>query len=229
MSNNRHKIPAATTTAGVTTWLARVTKAILLEMDNLQDIKRILNRAYHYHERTPTPQQLQMYAEDLMEFPAAQVERAIKVWNTKKPPEGHNPRPPKPCDIIDLLAPKVSMEAEANALAASILKCVSTCGYTQPKRAEETIGPIGWQIVQARAGWKNLCETVTVDNLTTMHAQLRDSAKSVLMMRPMEDVEIRQVTGRETVKMQKPELRRLSSIAEVLEGMPQPNQAEAGG
>jgi hypothetical protein len=88
---------------------------------------------------------------------------------------------PLPSDIRKLIAPdSISDLAVANDVAGRIGGAMSRFGYTNPRQAEQFIGPIGWAVVRILGGWQHLCNTITTDEMRTFHAQCRELAKSQL-------------------------------------------------
>lgn len=81
-------------------------------------------------------------------------------------------------EIIKVMNPTSDPEAEAQEVAARIIEAVSKDGYTNHSRAKMRIGDLGWQVVEGFGGWRQLCETLTDKNVTSIRAQLRDLAKA---------------------------------------------------
>lgn len=166
----------------VSAWLKVALETIRMDLSRLRDLKVLLHDNYAYFATPLAPMQMQMYAEDLLAYPVQDVERAMRRWRLDGPPPGHKPRPPLPSDLIKIINPPVDEQAQANAIAATILACVGKFGHVHPGRAQEYMGETAWSVVQMRGSWSELCRTVTVDNFSGHHAQLRDSARAVLAM-----------------------------------------------
>ena len=199
-----------------TAWLAKAREAIALDVKALRDIKVLLHDNYAYFTTPLAPVQMAMMAEDLLPYPVGDIEMAMREWRVCGPPPGHKPRPPMPSDLIRIMRPTIDENAKANAFAATILRCVSKFGYTSPARAQDYMGPVAWQVVKMRGTWADLCRTVTVDNFSSVHAQLRDSAKAVISQGRAVMPHNRSLPSSETVAFGKAHGRRLSSISEVL-------------
>ena len=203
----------------VTTWLRRAEKAIRVDFQKMQHLKGLISANHRYYSCNLGPTQIQMMAEDLMDYPVDEIEGAMRKWRVDGPPPGQKPRPPLPCDLIGLMRPPMDRDAKANAMASTILACIGKFGYMRPDRAQDYMGEASWQVVTMRGSWVELCRSVTVDNLSTFHAQLRDTAKAVLAMRmnPNEAQPQLGTATRRQLAYARPELRRLSSIGEVIE------------
>jgi hypothetical protein len=88
---------------------------------------------------------------------------------------------PMPGQIIEILNPSLSTEAKANQIARMIPEAILKFGYPNPTEAKAYIGEIGWQIVQSKGGWFDVCNYHgDVWDAGTFHAQARDSAKAII-------------------------------------------------
>lgn len=58
-------------------------------------------------------------------------------------------------------------------IATKIETAISRFGYTNEKRAEEFLGPLGWAVVEKLGGWARVCEVETRD-LTSVRKQWRE-------------------------------------------------------
>lgn len=113
------------------------------------------------------------YLAALDDLNPAQVLLALKDWIKKG--RGF----PYPSEIREMILPEVSGDDHAVDVASSIIAAISTCGYTNPARAREMIGDLGWEVVQRFGGWRNVCENSDHEQLNTMRAQLRGLAEVV--------------------------------------------------
>lgn len=199
-----------------TAWLTKAREAIALDLKALRDIKVLLHDNYAYFTAPLAPAQMAMMAEDLLPYPVDEIDTAMREWRVCGPPPGHKPRPPMPSDLIRIMRPTLDENAKANAIAATILRCVSKFGYISPSGAAEYMGPVAWQVVKMRGTWADLCRTVTVDNFSLMHAQLRDSAKAVISQSRAVGPRALALAPSETVTFGNAHRRKLSSISEVL-------------
>lgn len=79
-----------------------------------------------------------------------------------------------------VLPPEPTPEELAIDAADRIVTCLSTCGYTNPTRAKEQIGELGWVFVEKSGGWSNLClSVVRTEDLPTLRAQWRRSIMAI--------------------------------------------------
>lgn len=199
-------------------WRSQMEAYLMGEVEHCQAIKMVLHHTYQYYGQHLAPMQLAMMAEDLDAFEPREVEAAVRTWRRKRPEPGHKPRPPMPNELIAILVPKMTEDAEASMLAQSIVGAIKRIGYNKPARAKEELGPIAWAAICARGGWEAMCQQTQEKDLNTLQAQLRDAIRADLQMRddPML-AEMRRVTGRTTLSMARPSIRRLSSIQEVMQ------------
>jgi hypothetical protein len=116
---------------------------------------------------------LNAYVDAMSDLDPNDVLRALKDW--LRTGKGF----PYPADIRAKVMPELDDEDDAQDIANTVIKCISTCGYTNQDRAEEQIGPRGWVVVQRMGGWKHLCETTTHQNEGFLRAQIRDYAQTI--------------------------------------------------
>lgn len=199
-------------------WRRQMEAYVMGEVDHSKAIKMVLHQTYQYYGQHLAPMQLAMMAEDLDAFEPHDVETAARAWRRKSPEPGHKPRPPMPSELIAMLVPKMTEDAEAAMLATSIIGAIRRIGYNKPERAESELGPVAWTAIQARGGWQAMCQSTQTKDLNTLQAQLRDALRAQLQMRddPMM-AEMRRVTGRSHLSLARPTMRRLSSIQEVVQ------------
>lgn len=130
-----------------------------------------------YYGRQLSETVLKMYAKDLADLDPGEVVAAYDLYR-------HNPANrqfPLPAQIRELINPEefISAEAQAREIAARIIGTVKMFGWNNAVAAEKFIGPIGWQAIQRRGGWADLCQNLG-ENLseTTLQAQMRDLIES---------------------------------------------------
>lgn len=117
---------------------------------------------------------LAAFVEALSDLDQSAVLFALKDWI--KTSKGF----PYPSDIREKLMPEISDEDDAQDVANLVIAAVSSCGYTNPERAREKIGDLGWETVTRMGGWKNICETLNHENEGIYRAQIRDYAETVI-------------------------------------------------
>jgi hypothetical protein len=128
-----------------------------------------------YYDKTLSANQLEMFVEDLIELDFNDLKEAIKKYRQ----DPANVFFPLPAKLIALVKPHMNEKDEAQEIAASIIAAVSRCGYTNPDRAQDEIGSLGWEVVNRMGGWKQLCEGCTLDNQNTLRAQIRGIAETI--------------------------------------------------
>lgn len=97
------------------------------------------------------------------------------------------PEVPKQCDrfpsikqLLDLLEPKADKDAEARVIADAIWSAIERFGSVQSKAnlVRETIGELGWRVVEQMGGWRVVCQIADYDNAAVLKAQWRESIKA---------------------------------------------------
>jgi hypothetical protein len=93
-----------------------------------------------------------------------------------------NSRDPFPSikEIRTIIDPELDPDQEAMVIASRIVGTVSRVGPYQPELARQSIGDVGWKIVQSEGGWENVCQTLTYENQGMLKAQWRNLAKTFI-------------------------------------------------
>lgn len=96
---------------------------------------------------------------------------------------------PKHCDrfpsikqLLELLEPKADKDAEARIIADKIWAGIERFGSMKSKQdlVRQSIGEVGWQVVENMGGWRVVCDIASYDNVGQMKAQWRESAKAIM-------------------------------------------------
>lgn len=96
---------------------------------------------------------------------------------------------PKHCDrfpsikqLLELLEPKADKDAEARIIADKIWAGIERFGSMKSKQdlVRQSIGEVGWQVVENMGGWRVVCDIASYDNVGQMKAQWRESAKALI-------------------------------------------------
>lgn len=138
-------------------------------------IAQIILGLAEYYDKTINENQLSMYVEDLSFLTPEELSYAVKEYRIN--PE--NKFFPLPAKLIELVNPFIDPEDEARDVASLIIAAVSSCGYTNPGRAEREIGELGWTVIKRMGGWLHLCENLNANNEGMYRAQIRDYAQTV--------------------------------------------------
>jgi len=80
----------------------------------------------------------------------------------------------------DVSSLPVDERKQAVDIANRIWARLSVDGSGNPARAEDKIGPVGWEAVKRLGGWQHLCETTMVDNHGMCIAQWRDLIEVII-------------------------------------------------
>jgi len=116
--------------------------------------------ALYYRQDIPKSV-ISMYIDDLIDA-GISFEDASSAYKTyRRNPK--NSRFPIPANIIEIIRPQISPDAEATAASARIYQAISKFGYCNPMEAKVFIGSLGWSVVQRMGGWVRICESVGVD------------------------------------------------------------------
>jgi hypothetical protein len=118
---------------------------------------------------------LSIYVDDLERFPVEQVKVVLRDAFRRR-------KMPSVVEIIEALEgkpPELTTRDEASEVADRIAAAIERDGYTNPTRARERIGELGWVVVEQCGGWSVLCRSVeSYDQLPTFKAQWRTSAEA---------------------------------------------------
>lgn len=144
-----------------------------MKNEKIQAIKLILLGLAEYFQTSLTANQLAMYADDLEDLEIEELARAVKFLR-RDPSNKFFPRPSAIREIVFGNAKDEALEASNR-----IVEAMSRFGHTNPERAKEFIGELGWRVVEREGGWINLCRTVqSYDMLPAFKAQWRELARA---------------------------------------------------
>lgn len=117
---------------------------------------------------------LKIYTEDLSEYDLESTIQAIRA--VRKTCDFF---PPLSKIIEKIKSPDGSSEEQAILIANEIIKCISDYGQYQIKEVKEFLGDDKFAIATNFMNWSDLCN-IEYDEIPTVRAQLRNSAKSYL-------------------------------------------------
>lgn len=143
---------------------------------HLAQIKTLLLALAEYYQAPLTANQLVMYASDLAQFSIQSIAQVIQRYRA----DPKNNRFPIPAQLIRLLHPTITDDAQAVEVANRIWGAIAQFGWPNPSAAEKHIGPLGWIIVERLGGWRSVCDESGTGTAGVFRAQLRESAKSVI-------------------------------------------------
>lgn len=142
-------------------------------------LKEVILLTANYYNRTISEQVLNMYAEDLADHDELKVIEAYKAY--RKNPK--NKTFPLPAQIIEILNPQISLDAQANEITSRIIKSISSIGIEQSRYDElrAFVGEIGMGAIRRLGGWEHICREHGVSiQPNQFYAQLRELIKSNL-------------------------------------------------
>lgn len=140
-----------------------------------QRVKEMIILTANYYQRTLNQPVLEMYLEDLEGYDDESVVQAYRAY--RRDPK--NKTFPLPAQIIDIMNPRVSVDAQSQEIAGRITQSISKFGYTGGASAREFIGEIGWSVVQRFGGWAEICRDHGVSiQPGQFFAQTRDMIKA---------------------------------------------------
>lgn len=142
-------------------------------MKQLYDV--ILKNAVFYDVQM-SEVKLKILAEELVDLPIEQVIRAYDFFRR----EPNRRQMPMPADVRARVAPShITNDQFALEASNKIVEAMSKFGWTNPERAEQFMGPIGWEVVKREGGWAQICERTKNEDLPILKAQWRELAKVV--------------------------------------------------
>lgn len=191
---------------------------------------------YEYFQTPLPPHVCALYVADIAHVGFHAAHQALNIFRTQPPPVGQVKRPPKPADVLLLLAPKASTMDEANEMASRIWGAIGSLGYNKSSEVvRAAIGDKAWEVVRQMGGnWRGLCESVMECDQTTWMAQLRDKSHAVLNKWDQTGVQIRLQTAHERDRIEEAKAKgdypKLTSVQDVLQKLPQmqPGQSNGG-
>jgi len=143
-------------------------------MSKQAEIMKLIAALAEYYDKVLSPGQLKAYTEDLMCLEPAQLSQAVLTYRN----DPRHDRFPLPVKLKAMVGAVMDPESEGVQIAGRILAAITQIGPYQAQRARESIGEIGWQVVQMEGGWMQLCEIQT-DDIPIRKAQWRQLAKSL--------------------------------------------------
>lgn len=144
-------------------------------MSKQAEIMKLVAALGEYYDKPLTPGQVAMYSQDLMGLSPEQLGQAILTYRN----DPRNDRFPLPVKLKAMAGLAVNPEDEAIQISGRILGAIASIGPYQGQWARESIGEIGWQVVQMEGGWQTICEIET-DDIPIRKAQWRNLAKSLI-------------------------------------------------
>lgn len=143
-------------------------------MDKRAEIASLVTALAEYYDKPISPTQIAAYTEDLLDMDPAELGLSIVAYRN----DPRNDRFPLPVKLKAAAGRVSNPEDEAVQIAGRIVGAISKFGPYQSEKARESIGEIGWQVVQMDGGWMAVCETQT-DDVPIRRAQWRNLAKSL--------------------------------------------------
>ena len=144
--------------------------------DEIQKLKALIIATAMYFGHEIPDAVLPLYAEDLSDLPFDDVYRAI--GEIRRDPR--TTRFPLPAAIREKALPGMNPESAALEAVSRVIRAVSRVGPYDLERARAMVGELGWEIVIREGGWENVCQVLTFDNETSLRAQWRNLALSVI-------------------------------------------------
>jgi len=144
-------------------------------LENEKEIKRIIVGLSEYLQVTLSPEQIKMYAKDLLDIGPEGLGEAIR--RLKNDPDVWPGRFPLPGKLKGYLVPPI--DSEAKKVVALIFECVQKYGSTNQAEAKEFMGSVAWEVCKQYGGYGNICNMET-HHKPTIYAQLRDMAENTI-------------------------------------------------
>jgi hypothetical protein len=144
--------------------------------DEKRSLKALFVATALYFNQDIADAALGLYIDDLEDLPFPEVAQALK--DIRRNPK--TTRCPLPSAIRANLNPESDPESEATLLASRIVGLVVRIGPYASSSARLAMGPVAWEVVHMEGGWESVCQSLTYDNMTTMKAQWRNTARALL-------------------------------------------------
>lgn len=195
----------------------------------------LFDEAWDYFQEKIPAHTRQAYVEDVQHLGFNEAYTAFCIHRTSLPPPNQVKRPPRPVDILQIVAPHRRPADEANEIASCIWGAIGSLGYNKTSDVvRAAIGDKAWEVVRQMGGnWRGLCESVMECDQTTWMAQLRDKAHAVINKWDQSGVQVRMQAARERDALQankaKGEYSKLTSVQDVLQRLPQTHGGPAHG
>lgn len=143
------------------------------------ETKKMLVKLASYYEKTLSPEQINIYAEQLHgALNHQEMSHACKLY-IDDPKNEFFPRPIS--KLIQLIKTPVSENDVAVDVASRVLEAVSRFGWANEGEAMDYVGEAGKMAVKRFGGWMHICQNLGVDiSITTFQAQIREMIKSGL-------------------------------------------------
>ena len=140
------------------------------------EIMKLIFALGEYYDKKLTPEQLEMYSQDLSSLSPDELRQAIMKYRG----DGKNERFPLPAKLIEMVRPKSNELDEGRDVASRVIAAVGKFGSYNSEGARAYAGEVGWEIVQRFGGWRALCQDLTSENQNMMFAQMRDLAMTLV-------------------------------------------------
>jgi hypothetical protein len=196
----------------------------------------LFDEAWDYFQEKIPAHTRQAYVEDIQHLGFNVCYSAFCIHRTSPPPPNQVKRPPRPVDILSIVALSQRPIDEANEMASRIWGAIGSLGYNKSSEVvRAAIGDKAWEVVRQMGGnWRGLCESVMECDQTTWMAQLRDKSHAVLNKWDQMGVQMRMQAAHERDRIQEAKAKgdypKLTSVNDVLRKLPQaqPRQAHDG-
>lgn len=86
---------------------------------------------------------------------------------------------PTPSDILAMFNPESDPETRAILASNLIAEAIAKDGHTNPDRARNRMGELGWAVVQMEGGWINLCQKLPAGDITHFRHQWTKTALAI--------------------------------------------------
>jgi hypothetical protein len=146
-----------------------------LQNEEVRKIAALYKTLSIYYGQNISDEVISLYAHHLADEPFDAVYAALRELNREK-----NRRTlPLPADVFAKLNPENTSLESARIAANNIIAAIPKFGHTNPTRAKEFIGDLGWLVVERMGGWHLVCQESDVSTIQIRLAQMRDLAESL--------------------------------------------------
>lgn len=139
------------------------------------EIMKLLFGLGEYYDKKLTPEQLEMYSQDLAHLSPDELRFAILKYRS----DGRNERFPLPAKLLEIVKPIETELDLGQEVASKVIGAVSKFGSYRGAEARTWMGEIGWECVARMGGWPTICAELTDENKGTFFAQIRGLAQTL--------------------------------------------------
>lgn len=165
----------------ITEWIAYLRDVAVTETARLFRLEAAWKSHYYLYGIELSSVRASAFSQAVAEHSLDDIERAFAHWMRQPAEKGHKPRPCLPCDVLALLHQSMHPEDMATEIVVGVWNAIGRYGYTQPKKVEAAVGPIGWDIIKRFGGLTSLSSQLNTADRGIFIAQARALAETLMI------------------------------------------------